>query len=85
MRQFEIQTPDLRHAIEACRGVISGRQEGTMERDEARDITAAARGIISAVGQELKVRTAMPKIAAMEARMIEADRQDRRKSLEAAG
>lgn len=74
MKTFEITTPALREATDAFRGVISGRQSGAMEKDEARDITAAAGGVVRAVGQELKVRLAMPKIAAMEAKMIEADR-----------
>lgn len=75
MKTFEIQTPALREATDAFRGVIAGRQSGTMEKDEARDITAAGNGVVKAIGQELKVRLAMPKIAAMEAKMIEGEAQ----------
>jgi hypothetical protein len=72
MKTFEITTPALKTVTEALTGVISARQTGAMEKDEARDITNASKGVISAVGQELKVRLAMPKLAAMEAKMIEA-------------
>jgi len=76
MKTFEITTPSLKEAEAAFRGVIAGRQTGAMEHDEARDIVSAGNGVVRAVGQELKVRLAMPKIAAMEAKMIEAeDRQ----------
>lgn len=71
MKVFEITTPALREVTDAFRGVITGRQAGTMERDEARDIVAASNGVVKAIGQELKVRLSMPKIAAIEAKMIE--------------
>lgn len=71
MKPFEITTPSLIEANEAFRKVIDGRQSGAMESDEARDIVAAGNGVVRTIGQELKVRLAMPKIAALEARMIE--------------
>lgn len=73
MKAFEITTPALKTVTDALTGVIASRQTGAMEKEEARDIISAGKGVISAVGQELKVRLAMPKIAAMEAKMIEAD------------
>lgn len=71
MKTFEITTPALKTVSDALLGVIDGRKVGTMEKEEARDIVAAGNGVIRAVGQELKVRLAMPKLAAMEAKMIE--------------
>ena len=76
MKPFEIRTPALREAMDAFRIVLSGRQDGSMERDQARDMVAAGNGIVRTVGQELKVRTVMPKIAAQEARLIEGERSD---------
>lgn len=73
MKTFEITTPALKETVTALQGVISGRQDGSIEKDEARDIIGAGNGVIRAVGQELKVRLAMPKLAAMEAKMIEAE------------
>lgn len=71
MKQFEVVTPALQDAVEACRRVIAGREEGTMEKEEGRDLISAANGITRAVGQELNVRLAMPKLAALEAKAIE--------------
>ena len=73
MKTFEIQTPALRDTVSALQDVISGRKGGVVEKDEARDIISAGNGVIRAVGQELKVRLAMPKLAAMEAKMIEGE------------
>ncbi len=75
MKTFEITHPALKIASDAAIAVISGRQSGAMEKDEARDIIAGANAITRSVGQELQVRLAMPKIAAMEAKMIEAEQQ----------
>jgi len=77
MKRFEIQTPALQEASDAFRNVIAGRQDGGMERDEARDIVAAGNGVVRAVGQELKVRLAMPRIAAAEAKMIDHEQPER--------
>ena len=71
MKHFEITTPLLAEAADAFRNVIVGCTDGTMEKDDARNITAAGNGVVRAVGTELKVRLAMPKIAASEAKMIE--------------
>lgn len=72
MKPFEITTPALQIAADAASAVIEGRKAGTMEKDEARDIVAAANATTRAVGTELQVRLAMPKIAAMEAKMVPA-------------
>ena len=77
MKTFEVTTPALRDAVAACKDVLTGVVEG----QEARNRIGAANATISAVGQELKVRLAMPKLAAMEAKMIEAEEH---KQLEAA-
>lgn len=69
MKTFEIKTPALKIVTDALTGVIADRQSGAMEKDEARDIVAAGNGVIRAVGQELKVRLAMPKLVALEAKM----------------
>lgn len=71
MKSFEITTPALKDAVTACRDVLSGLVEG----NEAKNRIGAANATISAVGQELKVRLAMPKLAAAEAKLIEAEAQ----------
>lgn len=71
MQPFEITTPALKHAISACGDVLNGVVEG----GEAKNRIGAANAIISAVGTELKVRLAAPKIAAMEAKLIEGQGQ----------
>jgi len=76
MKTFEIQTPALKDAMDAFRNVISGRQSGAIEKDEARDIVAASNGVVKTVGQELRVRLAMPKLTAMESKMIEGQAVD---------
>lgn len=71
MKTFEIQTPLLKKAATAFGEVMEGRKAGTMERDEGRDIVAAGNGIVRTIGQELKVRLALPKLNAIEAKMAE--------------
>lgn len=71
MKTFEITTPALKTATEAALAVIAGRQNGTMEKDEARDVIAGVNAVTRGVGQELQVRLAMPKLAAVEAKLIE--------------
>jgi hypothetical protein len=75
MRPFEIQTPALRSVVESANAVRSGLSSGTMEKDVASGINKADANTVRAVGEELKVRLAMPKLAAMEAKMIEASAQ----------
>lgn len=78
MKTFEIQTPALKRAADEAIAVIDGRKNGTMEKDEAQDVLVGSNRLIQAVGQELKVRLAMPKLAAMEAKMIEAESASQR-------
>lgn len=73
MKTFEIVTPALREVTDAFRDVIAGRRSGTLEKDEARDIVSAGNSVVRAIGQELKVRLAMPKLAAIEAKMVEGE------------
>jgi len=82
MKEFEIKTPILKEAADAFRNVVSGRTSGAMEGDIARDIVAAGNGIVKTVGTELKVRLAMPKIAAMEAKVIEGEIIEKKRELE---
>ncbi|HXF53359.1 MAG TPA: hypothetical protein VNK52_04475 [Hyphomicrobiaceae bacterium] len=74
MKSFEVRTPVLCEAVEALRAVIAGRQDGSMEGTQARDIVAAANGLIRAVGQDLRVRLAEPRLAAQEAKLIASER-----------
>ena len=67
MKTFEITTPELRRAVENFDAATAGNVDGT----EARVLVAAGNGRVRTVGQELKVRLAMPKIAAIEAKLIE--------------
>lgn len=72
MKPFEITTPALRDAVGACRDVLTGLVEGA----EAKNRIGAANATIAAVGQEIKVRIAMPRIAAAEARLVESSAHD---------
>lgn len=69
MKVFEIRTPALREAVDSCRDVLNGVVTGS----DANERVRAANATINAVDKELKVRLAMPKIAAAEAKMIELD------------
>ena len=77
MKTFEITTPVLNESIALFRRAT----DGTMDTKEAANHIAAGNGITKAVGQELKVRLAMPRLAAMEAKMIEADREPQGKQI----
>lgn len=68
MKPFEITTPVLLRAMEN----FEAATDGTVEHQEAMRHIAAGRGLVSVVGQELKVRLAAPRIAAAEAKLIEA-------------
>lgn len=59
MSTFEVKTPALVKAMNAFDHVIEGTKAGTIEIAPGRNIISAGRGIVSAVGQELRVRTAM--------------------------
>lgn len=62
MKQFEIQTPILKESIDLFRKATNG----TLDNNEARTHVAAGNGIVRIVGQELKVRLALPRIEKIE-------------------
>lgn len=62
MTNFEIKTPALIKAMNAFDYVIEGTKAGSIEVAPGRNIIGAGRGIVSAVGQELRVRTTMAAI-----------------------
>lgn len=68
MNPFKIQTPALVTAMSAFEHVIDNTKAGTIAADAGRNIVQAGKGIVSAVGAELKVRLAAPKIAEDEAK-----------------
>lgn len=67
MKPFEITTPALQSAMRK----FEAATDGTLETSVARNHVAAASGIVRAVGQELQVRLAAPRLAAQEAKLIE--------------
>ncbi len=69
MKTFEITTPALRQAM----ANFSAATEGAMEHQEALRAISAGNGMVRAVGQELRVRLALPRILAAEAKLIEQD------------
>lgn len=69
---FDIQTPALKTAMDAFEHVIGQTKVGAIESVNAKNMVQAGSGIVSAVGQELKVRLAAPKLAAADAAMIRA-------------
>lgn len=71
MKPFEITTPALVKAMQNFETATGG----TLDTREAAQAIAAGNGIVKAVGQELKVRLAMPKLAAIEAKTIEHESQ----------
>lgn len=71
MKTFEVQTPALRKAMESAVDVIDGCSDGSLENDRARNMIAASNSITRAVGQELQVRLAAPRLAAIEAKQVE--------------
>lgn len=81
MKSFEITTPGLKEAAETFSAVIKGAGDGTLEKEQARNMIAAGNGITRTHATELSIRLAMPKLLAMEAKMIEAEQH---KKLEAA-
>jgi hypothetical protein len=75
---YEIKTPLLAESVEAARAVIAGMQTGEMEPAVASRVLSGARVLQAAVATDIKARLAAPKIAAQEAKLIEAARgQDR--------
>lgn len=63
MDTLEIKTPALVKAMNAFDHVIEGTKAGTVDVAPGRNIISAGRGIVSAVGQELRARTVMAAMA----------------------
>ncbi len=74
---YEIRTPLLVESVEAARAVIHGVQSGEMEASTATRVLSGARVLQTAVSTDIKARLAAPKIAAQEAKLIEAGSPDR--------
>ena len=66
MSGFTIQTPDLKTAADALKGVLTGVENKTIEISHAKAIASAANGLRSTVSTDLKVRLAAPKLAKIE-------------------
>jgi len=66
MKPFEIQTPALIKAMNAFDHVIESTKSGALENANGRNIINAGKGAVQAVGQELKVRLAAPKLNEIE-------------------
>jgi hypothetical protein len=64
---FKVQTPALVTAMGAFEHVIDQTKAGTIVAENGRNIVNAGKGIVQTVGQELKVRLAMPKLSELEA------------------
>ena len=71
MRTFEITTPALLAAVDACNNVLTGAIDGP----EAGHVIGASNATVKAVNAELAVRLAAPKLAAIEAKLVEAETQ----------
>lgn len=72
---FEVKTPALKQSVDAALAVISGLQDGTLEPKTAAGIVSAARTVQSGVKTEITARLSAPKIAAMEAKIVEQSKQ----------
>lgn len=72
---YEVRTPILQESVEAARSVIIGVQDGSMEMTTATRVLSAARVFQSAVSTDIRARLAAPRIAAQEAKQIEAEEQ----------
>jgi len=60
---FQIKTPALVSAIAAFDHVIVHTKAGTIKPADAGNMVAAGKGVVQAVGTELRVRLAAPKLA----------------------
>ena len=74
---YQITTPIVQESIDAARSAIMGLQNGSLEPRHASVIVGAARTLQSAVSTDIKARIAAPKIAAQEAKLIEAEQAAR--------
>lgn len=69
---YDIQTPLLLESVDAARAVIRGVQTGEMEVATATRVLSGARVLQAAVVADIKARLAAPRIAAQEAKLIDA-------------
>lgn len=74
---YEVKTQLLLESVAAARVVINGVQDGSIEMATATRILSGARVLQSAVAHDIRVRLAEPKIRAMEAKLVEAQQQQR--------
>lgn len=70
---FQIKTPALASAMDAFQVAIDRTKVGSIEAVAAKNLVQAGNGVVKMVGQELKVRLAGSKLAAVEAEMIARD------------
>lgn len=67
MSGYQITTPALKTSSDALLNVISGLQDGTMDRDDAKALTRAASAMPAQVSADLKTRLAAPRLAKIDA------------------
>ena len=73
---YEIKTPIVQESVIAARAAISGIQNGVLEPRHAAVMVSGARALQSAVATDIRARMAAPRIAAQEAQLIEATKED---------
>ncbi len=69
---IDIANPRLRAASEACLAIIGGT-DPSVDATERRQKLEAVRGVVATEKQNLQERITLPKIRAMEAKLIQAD------------
>lgn len=73
---YQIKTPIVQESVIAARAAISGIQNGALEPRHAAVIVSGARALQSAVTTDIRARMAAPRIAAQEAQLIEASKEN---------
>lgn len=68
---YEVRTPVLVDTIKFLRNASQGLASSSMEAKDAKAIADVEDKVIKAVGMDIKARTALPKIMASEAKLIE--------------
>jgi hypothetical protein len=71
MTEFHIRTPALIESVEIARDVLAGIRSGEIDPRSALLQLLVSRVIQAAVGGDLKVRVAAPRILAQEAKLVE--------------
>lgn len=72
---YEVKTPVLADTIGFLRNASRGLAGGSMEPKDAVAVAVVEDKVIKAVGMDIKARTALPKIMAAEAKVIENQKQ----------